>query len=110
VDVEKGSWGSINWSEFWGAIGMSAFIGVVRTLQLLRNGRKFVWFDFILEPALAVIGGMLAWGVTEVTNAADVLQAVFTSLGAWGGPKTIRHFERKYLGGTRASDFGDLGK
>lgn len=76
---------------------MSAFIGVVRMLYMIRKGRKFMWFDLMLEPCLAVMGGMMVWGLTEVTSAPDVVQGVLTSLGAWGGPRTIQWLETKYF-------------
>lgn len=100
----KGDWNSINWPEFWSAVGMSTFVGLTRLLYLIRRGRKFVWFDVILEPMLAIIGGLLCWAIGEVTSIPDVVQACLTSLGAWGGPKTIRRFELKHLGGTRSGD------
>ena len=96
--MAKGDWGTVNWSEVGIVASCSAFIGVLRLLYLIRRGRKFVWFDVILEPCLALLGGMLAWGVMEVTDSPDVMQAVLTSLGAWGGPRTIHYFEKKYMG------------
>lgn len=83
---------------------MSASVGLVHMLFLIRKGRKFRVIDVILEPALAVMGGMGLWALTEVTKTPDLIQAVLTSLGAWGGPKTIHWLELKYLGGTRKSD------
>lgn len=97
----KGDWDSINWNEFWGAITMTMFVGLVRFLYLLRKGRKFKLFDLLLEPSLALIAGMSMWGVAEVSTLPDVLQAVMTSLGAWGGPRTIAYLEVKYLGTRR---------
>lgn len=102
--MSRGDWDSVNWQEFAGVIAMSAGIGVVRLLYLLRRGRRFKWFDLLLEPSLAMIGGMLVWAGAETTDLTDVWQAALTSLGAWGGPRTIHWFERKYLNGSRESD------
>jgi hypothetical protein len=71
---------------------------MVRLLYLIRRGRRFHWLDVILEPALAVFGGALMWAGLEVTDAPDVAQMVVTSLGAWGGPRTIHWLELKYFG------------
>jgi hypothetical protein len=100
----KGDWAEVNFGEIKATMGVTAMIGLLRLVYLIRKGKKFVWFDFILEPCLAVLAGMLVWGLTEVTSAPDVVQTVLTSLAAWGGPKTIRHLELKYFGGTREGD------
>jgi hypothetical protein len=113
--MSKGDFGDVNWGEVIGAAVMSASVGVVRALYLVRRGRKFKWIDIMLEPAMAVIGGMSMWAIAEVSPAPDLIQAVLTSLGAWGGPKTIHWLELRYFGGTRKSDTmqftapGDLG-
>ena len=49
---------------------------------------------------------MLVWALTEYTSTPDVLQAALTSLGAWGGPRTVHTLEMKYFGGTRNGDHG----
>lgn len=99
--MAKGDWASVNWQEVTLVASCSAAIGILRLLYLLRRGRQFSWFDVVLEPCLAVFGGMLAWGVLEVTSSPDVLQVVITSLGAWGGPRTIHYFEKRYMGGVQ---------
>lgn len=106
--MERGSFESINWMEVWASIAIAVGVGMIRVLQLIRNGRKVRWFDIVLEPSIAVFAGMLMWAIGEVTAAPDVFQALLTSLGAWGGPRTIHKLERKYLGGTRTTDFADL--
>lgn len=103
----KSDFESVNLLEVAGAIAVSAFLGFVRFLYLLRRGRKFKWFDVILEPCLAVIGGMLMWALNEAASTPDLLQAMMTSLGAWGGPRTIHYLELRYLGGTRSEDIND---
>lgn len=102
--MAKGDLGDVNWNEFIGAVTMSASIGVVRALYMVRKGRQFKWFDIMLEPMLATFGGMLMWAVTEVTPLPDLLQSVVVSLGAWGGPKTIQWLELHYFGGRRKND------
>lgn len=103
LDVDN-EFKSVSLLELGGVIMGSAFLGFVRFLYLLRQGRAFKWFDIILEPCLAVIGGTLMWGVNEATKTPDLMQAVLVSLGAWGGPRTIHYFERKYMGGSRRDD------
>lgn len=83
---------------------MSASIGFVRFLYLLRRGRKYKMLDVFLEPLLAVIGGLLIWLLCLYWGFPDVIRAVMTSLGAWGGPRTIHLLEKKWLGGTRKTD------
>lgn len=102
--MARGDFSEINWSEVLGAAAMCATVGMFRALYLIRKGREFKWFDMLLEPCLAVFGGMCMWGLTEVTPSPDTVQAVMTSLGAWGGPKTIQWLELKYLGGRRKTD------
>lgn len=84
----------------------TAVIGLTHALYMIRRGRRFRWLDLLLEPLLAVLAGMMIWGLLEVTSAPDILQGVMTSLAAWGGPKTIHWLELKYMGGTRISDSG----
>lgn len=97
--MNKGSWAEVDWREVVATLAGSATIGAIRLLYLLRKGKKrFHWFDLVLEPCLAVFGGMLLWALTEVTDTPDVIQAVFTSLGAWGGPRTIHWAEMRYFG------------
>jgi hypothetical protein len=105
--MSQGDWDTVNLSELMGVAVMAAFTGIVRALYLIRRGRRFVWFDFILEPSLAVIGGLLVWALLEVTNSPDVLQLAMSWLGAWGGPRTINALERKYIG-DRLSEASNL--
>lgn len=77
---------------------------MIKLLMLIRRGRRAKLVDYLLEPSLALFGGMLAWALSEVANAPDVLQATTTSLGAWAGPRFIHRMEVKYLGGTRYVD------
>lgn len=100
----KGDFSDVNWAEALGAFAMSASVGIVHALYMIRRGRKFKWFDMLLEPLLAVMGGMILWAIGEVATVPDIMQAVLTSLGAWGGPRTIHAMEVKYLGGTRKDD------
>ena len=88
----------------------SMAIGLIRFLYLLRRGRKFKLVDIVLEPLLAILGGMLVWAVNEAADTPDILQAVLTSLGAWGGPRTVHFFEQKYFGGSRDTDRMPLNK
>lgn len=93
-----GGWGRVSFPEVMGAITVSVSIGFVKTLLLLRKAQSIRKVDWILEPSLAVVGGMMIWAITEWTDTPDLLQAVMTSLGAWGGPQVINALERKYLG------------
>lgn len=106
--MDRGSFDSINWWEFGASVLASMGVGMIRFLILIRNGRKVRWVDAVLEPSIAVFAGMLMWAGCEVTGVPDVLQAIFTSLGAWGGPRTLHKLERKYMGGSRTTDFSTL--
>jgi hypothetical protein len=103
--MAKGDLGEIHWQEFFGVITMTASIGIIRVLLMIRRGRKVKLVDWALEPSLSTFGGLCIWGFAEVTSLPDVVQAVLTSLGAWGGIKLIHKLEVKYFGGSR---FGDL--
>lgn len=111
--MEKPGWESVNISEVIGSALISLGIGMIKLLMLIRRGRRVKWADYLLEPSLAVFGGMLAWALSEVATAPDVLQAAMTSLGAWAGPRFIHKMEVKYFGGSRQrdepSDFTGLG-
>lgn len=96
--MSKGDWGDVNVWEALTAAGTAASVGMMRFLLLLRKGRKLKWFDYVLEPALAIFAGMLVWGLTELVSTPDLMQLVMSNLGAWGGPKTIQALEMKYLG------------
>lgn len=106
--MDKGSFDSVNWWEFATATAVSAGVGMIKVLQIIRARKQFRWIDALFEPAIAVFAGLLVWGLGEWQSVPDVLQSVLTSLGAWGGPRTIHKLERKYLGGTRSSDFTPL--
>lgn len=97
-------WDKVSVSEVIGTASISLGVGMLRLLMLIREKRKVRWVEVILEPATAVFAGMLVWAVTEYANSPDVLQAALTSLGAWGGPRTIHKLESKYFGGTREGD------
>lgn len=101
----KSEWADVNINEVFVTIAASAGIGFMRMLYLIRKGRnKFVWFDLVLEPCLAVFAGMLVWGGAELAGLPGILKSILASLGSWGGPKTIHWAERKYLGGSRETD------
>lgn len=95
---------NINALEALGVAGGAFFVGVIRFLYLLQRGRKFKWFDLVLEPCLAVIGGMMIWALAEAAQTPDLVQTVLSQIGAWGGPRTIHMLEMKYMGGVRRND------
>lgn len=105
-----GSWGSVNVRELLSIIVLNTCLGLVRLMYAVRRGRAFRWLDVLLEPSLAVVAGMLIWALTEYTAVPDLMQTVLTSLGAWGGPKTIQYLETKYLGALPGTETkpGDL--
>jgi hypothetical protein len=101
----KGDWSDVNLHEALLTMGTSFSIGLIRLLYILRQGRrKFVWFDLILEPCLAVLAGMLIWCIGEISGVPGIMKTVLASLGSWGGPKTIHALELKYLGNRRRDD------
>lgn len=104
--MDDNGWAKVNLSEVLGAAMISLGVGAIRLLTLLRDKRKVRWVEATLEPCLAVFAGMLIWALTEYTSTPDVLQAALTSLGAWGGPRTVHTLEMKYFGGSRNGDHG----
>ena len=76
---------------------MSFIVGGIRLGYLLQRGRKLRSFDLLIDPCMALLAGMLIWAILEVMNVPDVLQAAMTSLGAWGGPRTVNALEVKYI-------------
>jgi hypothetical protein len=106
--MAKGDFPELNWTEVLGVAIMSATVGVIRLLHAIRRGRRFKWFDAVLDPGMSVLGGMVVWALLEIGPTPDVIQAAFTSLGAWGGSRTLHWLEVKYLGGSRGTDFGTL--
>lgn len=99
----------MNWTEVGYTAASSFIVGLLRALYLIRRGRRFRWLDLVLEPCLAVFAGLMIWALASVTGTPDVIRAVLTSLGAWGGPKTIHLLEIRYLGGSRITDNAPLG-
>jgi hypothetical protein len=97
-------WDKVSYHEIAGVIGASGAIGIVKVLVLIRKAKRVRIIDILLEPALAIFAGMLAWMATEYTNVPDLLQGVFTSLAAWGGPAFINRMERKYFGTSTDGD------
>ncbi len=105
--MTENGWDKVNWQEVVGSAAVSLGVGMLRLLVLLRDKRKVRWVEAMLEPSLALFGGMLVWAVAEVASTPDVMQAALTSLGAWGGPRTIHLLEMKYFGGSRRGDYTD---
>lgn len=87
----------LNLHELLVGAGASFFVGMIRLLMLIRSAKKVRIVDVFLEPTLAVLAGVLTWLVSEVSQVPDTLQVVLTSLGAWGGPRTMQALETKYL-------------
>ena len=101
-------WEKVDINELLGSAAISLGVGVVRLLMVVRDARRQIRVvDVVLEPLMAVFGGMALWALAEHADTPDLVQAVMTSLGAWGGPQTVRKLEYKLLGGTR---FGDTDK
>ena len=53
---------------------------------------------------------LFVWALCEVTDMPDVLQGAMTSIGAWGGTRTLHWAELRYFGGTREDDKLKQGK
>lgn len=98
------TWASVNWNEVLGAAAMALTVGLVRIGHLINSGRKWTWFDVLIEPAISVVAGMMVWGVCEYAGTPDIMQGVMTSLGSWGGPRTIAYLDAKYLRSIGGSD------
>jgi glycopeptide antibiotics resistance protein len=95
--AEPTAFKDIHWNELLIGAGASLFVGLIRLLMLIRSAKKVRIVDILLEPLMAVLAGVLTWFVAEVSQVPDMLQVVLTSLGAWGGPRTMQALERKYL-------------
>lgn len=106
----SGDWGKVDLGELLGSALISLGVGMIRLLMYIRNHRHVTWVSVLLEPSLAIFAGMALWALTEYANTPDLVQAVMTSIGAWGGPRTIHGLERRYFGGSRSGDTerGDL--
>lgn len=76
---------------------MALTVGLVRIGHLINKGKKWSWFDLVIEPSVSVVGGMMVWAICEYMSTPDIMQAVLTSLGSWGGPRTIAYLDQKYL-------------
>lgn len=100
----KGDFQLVDWREVGASIGVSFTIGVLKFLHTVQRGRSFRWFNAFFDPVMAVMGGMLVWALMEITPIPDMAQAALTSLGAWGGLRTVHWLEMRYLGGSRAAD------
>lgn len=100
----KDSWGHVDISEVIGSALISLGVGMIKLMQYIREKRKIRAVDIMLEPSLAVFGGMAMWALAEYGGMPDLVQAVATSVGAWGGSKTIHRLDRKYFGGSRSTD------
>jgi hypothetical protein len=95
----------VNLGELIVAALISLGVGVIRLLVFIRKSKgAFKFVDVMLEPLLAMFAGMLMWSIMEYLATPDILQAAMTSVGAYGGTKTIHWAERRYLGGSRIGD------
>lgn len=95
--MANGSWSQVNLTDLAISGGISFTVGMLKVLQLIRSGRQVRWVDAVYEPCLAVFGGMLMWAFFELADAPGVLKAIATSLGAYGGTRTIAYLERRYM-------------
>jgi hypothetical protein len=77
---------------------------------MLRRGRKYHWFDLVLEGCIAIIFGMIVWKSLEIIVAYEWIQASLAILAGWGAPKSLHALERKVIGGSRRSDYERTGK
>lgn len=96
--VDPSGWEKVNITEVIGSALISVGVGMIRLMMFIRLKRQVRFIDVLLEPSLAVLGGMVMWAIAEAAGAPDVIQSVVTSLGAWGGPHTLNRLEQKYLG------------
>jgi len=79
-------------------IMVSAFVGFVRLLYLIRQGRRrWRLVDIIVEPSIAVIAGVSAWYLAMYQGAPPLLQPVIVSMAAWAGPRFMATLEAKYV-------------
>jgi hypothetical protein len=83
--------------EACSAVAASAAIGAMRLGYLVRKGREFKAIDLILDPSLAVFGGMLAWMTAALAGSPEIARGIATSLGAWAGQRLIVVMEKRYL-------------
>lgn len=91
------SW-TARWSDVMPTILVSAFIGFVRLLYLIRQGRRrWRLVDIVVEPSIAVIAGVSAWYLSMYQGAPPLLQPVIVSVAAWAGPRFLATLEAKYL-------------
>lgn len=92
-----GSWGSVDWREVASTVAASAAVGAIRLGYLIKLGRRWTWFDVVVEPSLAVMAGVLAWALTEYQSIPDLPQSVCTSIAAWAGPRFMAALEANYI-------------
>lgn len=92
-----GSWAAVDWREVWATIAASGAVGAIRLGYLITRGRRWTWFDAIVEPSLAVVAGVLAWALTEYQAMPDLVQSVCTSIAAWAGPRFMAALEANYI-------------
>lgn len=104
TDPTQGSWSSVNWHEVVATMATSAAIGLIRLGYLIQRGRQFRAFDMLVDPAMAVLGGMIAWAIAEYANTPDLVQAVGTSLASWAGPRFLNVMEVRYLSALRTGN------